>query len=1254
MSSTGVQRLRSGLFRSMQLDLYPVILVACVCLPAEAQERFGVWRSADPFESKDQWIEYDQLPLNRPVTSSTVVSPHNVAEAGSPVEFSSTRILRSADSVTHDRRQRAIDKSLSPDQILLTQIKSPPGSQPNSKSTPQDNGAKSEVPVEDQQAGENSSEDQVSVEQIQKEREATESSELSDDLKSIALGHYDQALDFLKTSTEQRQKARSLREDVDRAEELIKMAKAELEAPLEFEHKPEDSVLEFAELEQIQLAEENQLADAEQALATWEDSSKKRKERIPQLPAMIEAAKESLEEAKAAQESPPASGEHPQVAIAHQSSLAAQIEQIEAQLDLYLAEQTASAALKDLYPLQRDKLVRLANVLKQRVEDWQNRVADARRAETQRQAEEARLALQNAHPAIRDVAQRNTELTDERTTLQEKLAEFNHRSDEITNYLDAISLEYIAAQEKVERSQGHLTTAVGLLLRNQRNHLPDIGRFIQIRRQAASEMASLQSALMTLEDERDSLGDIDALAEEISLESGQGTPDELKQMALETFGNQRQYLGDLIGDYNTALRIQAELEVDAQKLVTLIEEYTAYVDERILWIRSAPTLKVSSLQEALSGAAALYSLPAWQSLGHALASDIQHDPWLIALLVLVGAVGGTIWLRYSALMQRITTSQSKQPNSLLITIPCAVLLTIAASVWLPMIACILGWRMQSISPSESFGAAVGFSLVKTAIFMGSVEVLRECCRDGGIAESFLNWPKSVLRSIDYSMFSLIAIGSPLTLTFLLAEQVDDAQWLNSLGRIAFIIGMVVVSFVLHYVLTPKGAVWRGAFPNSKPGMLHRMTHLSFVIAPLLLGILAGLGYLYTATELLMRLQLTLALGATLIFGYGLSQAWISEARIRLQRQVWQFHAFGKRKTTSESDGEETTPQDQLQHAMQIPRLVKGLTLLLFLTGLWVIWMQVLPAAQVVTRYELWRKTTLVTEVVDVGDGNTETKLVTRAVPVTLGHLILAMVSVAAASFAARHLRAVLEFTVFTQVKLDEGIRHALNSLLGYLIWTVGIIFSCQIVGIGWSSVQWLVAALTVGLGFGLQEIFANFVSGLILLLERPVRVGDVVTIDNVTGTVSRIHIRATTVTDYDKKEYIVPNKEFVTGRLMNWTLSNQVNRVLIPVGIAYGSDPGQAREILTQIASEHPLILKEPPPTTTFDNFGDSALNLTLRCYLPELKDRLQVITELNTSIHQALNEAGIEIPFPQLDLHMPSAEMTSANGNLTAQKDAA
>jgi potassium efflux system protein len=221
--------------------------------------------------------------------------------------------------------------------------------------------------------------------------------------------------------------------------------------------------------------------------------------------------------------------------------------------------------------------------------------------------------------------------------------------------------------------------------------------------------------------------------------------------------------------------------------------------------------------------------------------------------------------------------------------------------------------------------------------------------------------------------------------------------------------------------------------------------------------------------------------------------------------------------------------------------------------------------------------------------------------------------------------------------LDTGVRVAIGTLVRYTITIVGFIVVFGVLGLTWSNVQWLAAALTFGLGFGLQEIVANFVSGLILLVERPVRVGDVVTIGNLMGKVTRIQIRATTITLWDRSEMIVPNKEFITTKLVNWTLSDSKRRIEIPVRIAYGADLDQVKETLTGIAERHPEVLPDPVPHTLLLAFGDDAIQLELR-FVVDFGKGLVIKDEVQMAIDKAFREQGIEFALPQLNIRLPEA----------------
>jgi potassium efflux system protein len=235
----------------------------------------------------------------------------------------------------------------------------------------------------------------------------------------------------------------------------------------------------------------------------------------------------------------------------------------------------------------------------------------------------------------------------------------------------------------------------------------------------------------------------------------------------------------------------------------------------------------------------------------------------------------------------------------------------------------------------------------------------------------------------------------------------------------------------------------------------------------------------------------------------------------------------------------------------------------------------------------------------------------------------------------------LEIALLQRLPLDPGTRYATRTLSLYLISITGLVLGFKAIGIGWSSLQWLAAALTVGLGFGLQEIFANFVSGLILLVERPIRVGDTVTVGTISGVVSRIRMRATTITDWSRKELIVPNKSFITGELINWSLSDPILRLDFPVGIAYGSNTALAHRVMLEACTAHPQVLPQPEPTVFFTAFGDNALNFEVRVFVSESNNtaRTRIIHDLHLAIDQACRLHNINIAFPQRDLHLKTAE---------------
>jgi potassium efflux system protein len=254
---------------------------------------------------------------------------------------------------------------------------------------------------------------------------------------------------------------------------------------------------------------------------------------------------------------------------------------------------------------------------------------------------------------------------------------------------------------------------------------------------------------------------------------------------------------------------------------------------------------------------------------------------------------------------------------------------------------------------------------------------------------------------------------------------------------------------------------------------------------------------------------------------------------------------------------------------------------------------------------------------------------------TLLGLFKALLIAVVTFIATKNLPGLLELAVLRTTSIQAGTRNAISTLIQYAVVTVGIVLFFNALEVDWTKLGWIAAALSVGIGFGLQEVVANFVCGIILLFERPIRVGDVVTVGGTTGTVSNIQIRATTITNWDRQDYVVPNKSLITGPLLNWTLNTGLNRIVIRVGVAAGCDTEKARQLLLEIANNHPHILDDPAPKATFEEFGASSLNLILYAFLATLDHRSSTITELHTEIDKQFAAAGIDIPNPQMDLNI-------------------
>ncbi|MDG1894409.1 MAG: mechanosensitive ion channel, partial [Fuerstiella sp.] len=571
----------------------------------------------------------------------------------------------------------------------------------------------------------------------------------------------------------------------------------------------------------------------------------------------------------------------------------------------------------------------------------------------------------------------------------------------------------------------------------------------------------------------------------------------------------------------------------------------------------------------------------------------------------------------------------------------AMLLTFGLAAEWPLSMLVTGTLLQTQAVGQTM-LHFGLALSELGIILLWLNCVRQAVRPDGLAEVHFGWNNTVCQILRQWFHGTILV-TLLPLFLFLAVRQGGSEG-DLIERSLFIVLMIIVGARVIRLLLPPSNLLVSRLSASfsilaTSGWLWTLGPVALVALVIVISVT---GFHYTAVQLSIRCGHTLVVMSLLLLGHQLLTRWL-----RLHRTSTRLlEARARAMERSKSDSDETDaanssipPVDEDEEdvevfGLQADALLRNIACLTALACMWGIWLDVLPALRVLDHKPLW---TVYEEVVVPIESEEATTVQTRMErrDVTVGSLLFAVFTLTLTVIGVRQIPGLIEVVLRSESKLDAGARYAICTVMRYVVLLIGMAMIFRLVGLRWSQVQWLVAGLSVGLGFGMQEIFANFVCGLIILAERPIRIGDIVTIDGVSGVVSKIRIRATSITDWDRREYIVPNREFITGKLLNWTLSDTTNRVVVNVGVAYGTDTNRAREIMLEVARNHPNVMSDPGPITTFENFGDSALDLVLRAYLPNLDNRLGTTTELYTLINLRFAEEGISIPFPQRDVHV-------------------
>ena len=754
---------------------------------------------------------------------------------------------------------------------------------------------------------------------------------------------------------------------------------------------------------------------------------------------------------------------------------------------------------------------------------------------------------------------------------------------------------------------------------------------------------------------------------DIQAELGGELDPELAQQVRDLFAMRQDLLDELIqrgGRYSNHL---IEHRAAASRFLDQVQDVERFLYSHILWSRSVPRPIIPRLKDIGEAMGWLTSTKHLQSVkvpGIEIGGKGIFAALLLALLVLLRQ---PMRKRLRKISERV---HNPERDSVGASVK-ASLITLLLAAPLPMALYLAGIMTERIAGSTYWhSSAEAFS--ELAMVAALLELIRQIFGPFGVAEVHFGWPADATRPLYRGLQLSEVIGLPLLYAALhlafAGMRLDSPDQLqlynNSLGRIAFVAAMVLFGLSILAMLRPEKKTdpseqemrlpWpqrfsEYAFPTAFLG-----AYPIIVFSTIVPAVLAVFGFYVTGMLLAYQMLRTLLLGIVVMVGGGLVHRWRIVNRNRSLLDV------------SDEDDREERARDFEAAEKQVSHLFRFATISVLAVGLLSIWSDAMPMLQLLKRVQILPRVQMLEPVEDpattlgatvevpeapvretnespaasepgipdvAGGAPDATTLPAESPPLTLWNLLEAIIAGVFSLVLVKNLPGVIEIMLQRRTTLDGGARFAFSTLVRYSITIIGTIIVFGLLGVTWGKVQWLAAALTFGLGFGLQEIVANFVSGLILLVERPVRVGDVVTIGNLMGKVSRIQIRATTITLWDRSEMIVPNKEFITTKLVNWTLSDSKRRIEIPLRIAYGADLELVKTILVDAAKQHPAVLDDPAPHVLLLTFGDDAINFELR-FVVDFGQGLTTKDAVQMTIERAFREHAIEFALPKSEVH--------------------
>ena len=901
-----------------------------------------------------------------------------------------------------------------------------------------------------------------------------------------------------------------------------------------------------------------------------------------------------------------------------------------------LSDRIQMLELEQLSAQQRNDLGKLKlqelNLAITDEDEWQNSLLNQqnqlRREKTEQalaESERLRRQLTSDLPLLQEQQQQNQALSLQLGALEDQIERVQDEQRGIDTSLSGLNDLVNSVREQLEWLQ--ISNAYG---ENLRSKLADLPNYFPLEK-LESDIVKARMAKYQYETEQDALKDTVQIRNNL-LSGDEITLDRAQQAVLDNLLKARRQLLTRLNDASdTLIQEQTRLKLLYSRQNSKIDEIREISASHLFWMPDVRPLTPAVLLGVPTALSLLLDPVNWLQLPRAI---VENNPMTLTLAGLGLLVLAWCWaklgrhlVQYSHYIAprigKVTQDKFSLTSRLLVR-------SLLAALPLPAMVLMMRGLLDG-AWQYPFAVAVARGLGEIWFLLLALLVARHLTLEKGILILHFRWPKEPVQRVWGQFRTLLLVLIPSFFVQGMANSYQEHAFYDSLGRLAFIVGALWLLLFFARLNREKLPLTWGQADMTKPHLLHHFIWNSLMLAPLLAVLGTLFGYFYTSRILLRQLELSLLAGLGCLLVYYLAHRWMLIQRRRL--------AFDRAKSKraeilAQREREDDDLSSEIPDVVEEPELdldtisaqslglVRTLLMLGFTMLVLVQWSDLNSAFSFLSSIEVWQVSSKVAGIEQLS-------------AITLQDLMLTAFAFILTVVTARNLPGLMELTLLQHLSLSPGTGFALTTVSKYLVILIGALTGFSMLGIDWSKTQWLVAALSVGLGFGLQEIFANFVSGLIILFEKPIRLGDTVTIRDLTGTVTKIKTRATTIVDWDRKEIIVPNKAFITEQFINWSLSDAITRVKLRIRIGLTQEPKRVQQLLEQCVQESTLVLDTPTPEVFLIEFTDSALIYEIRLYVNNMDHRMPITHEVHSLILEKLNQLGMHLPHQQIDIRM-------------------